>query len=58
VTTEIKGTEQAVIEFLVLKGLTREEIALRLRNVYGSTAYCRASVFKWISEVRRDNEEL
>jgi hypothetical protein len=30
---------------------------MRLQSVYGSAAYCRVSVFKWISKVRRGNEE-
>jgi hypothetical protein len=31
---------------------------MRLRNVYGSAAYCCVSVFRWIKEVLRGNEEL
>jgi hypothetical protein len=35
-----------------------EEILMRLRNVYGSAAYGRASVFRWISEVRCSHGEV
>jgi hypothetical protein len=31
---------------------------IRLRKVYRSAAYCRASVFRWISEARRGNKEI
>jgi transposase len=34
------------------------QIAARLRNVYDEDAYSRATVFRWINEVRRGNEEL
>jgi hypothetical protein len=46
------------MEFLVLERRSGQEIVIRPRNVHGSAAYCRASAFGWISEVRRGNEEL
>jgi transposase len=55
---EIKDKQRAVIEFLLLEGCAGDEIAIRLRNVYGEDAYSRATVFRWITEVRRGNEEL
>jgi hypothetical protein len=58
VALDAHDKERVIIEFLLLEGCVGEEIAIRLRNVYGSAAYCRASVFRWISEVRRGNEEL
>jgi hypothetical protein len=36
----------------------RGQIVIPLRNVYGSAAYCGASVLRWISEVCHGNEEL
>jgi hypothetical protein len=55
---DLKQNRRAVIEFILLEGCAGEEIVIHLRNVYGSAEYCRASVFKWINEVRRGNEEL
>jgi hypothetical protein len=55
---DVTNKQQVVIEFLLLEGRARGEIVIRLRNVYRSAVYCRASVFRWISEVRRGNEEL
>jgi hypothetical protein len=49
---DVKDKQRAVIEFLLLKGCTGDKIVVHLQNVYGSAAYCRASVFKRISEVR------
>jgi hypothetical protein len=46
------------MEFLLLEGRPGDEIAQRLHNVFGQDAYCRVSVFRWIQEVRRGNEEL
>jgi hypothetical protein len=55
---DVKDKQRAFIEFLLLEGCAGEEIVIRLRNLYGSAAYCRASLFRWINEVRRVNEEL
>jgi hypothetical protein len=57
-TMEVKDKQRAVIEFLLFEGCAGEEIVIRLRNVYGSAAYYRASVFRWINEVPGCNEEL
>jgi hypothetical protein len=46
------------IEFLLFEGRPGDEIAERLDDVHGQDAYCRASVFRWIQEVHRRNEEL
>jgi hypothetical protein len=54
----IKDKQCVVIEFLVLEGCAGEEIVIGLQNMYGSAAYCRISVFRWMSEVRRSNEKL
>jgi hypothetical protein len=54
----VKDKQRTIIEFLLLEGCAGEEIAVHPRNVYGSAASCRASVFTWISEVHRGNEEL
>jgi hypothetical protein len=58
VTMDVKDKQLAVIEFLLLEECASEEIVMCLRNLYASAAYCRASVFRWISEVRRGNENL
>jgi hypothetical protein len=58
VTMNVKNKHRAVIEFFLLEGCTSQGMVMRLRNVYGSVAYCRASVFRWISEVRCGNGEL
>jgi hypothetical protein len=58
VIKEVKDKQQAVIELLLLEGCTGEEIMMHLRNVYGSSAYCRASAFRLVSEVGRGNKEL
>jgi hypothetical protein len=55
---DVKQKQRAVTEFLLLEGCARDEIAARLQNVYGEDAYCRASVFRSIQEIRRGNEEL
>jgi hypothetical protein len=55
---DINNKQQAVVEFLLLEGCAGEKIVIHLRNLYGSAAYCRVSAFRWISEVRRGNEEL
>jgi hypothetical protein len=53
-----KDKHPAIKEFLLLEECTGEEIVIRLRNMYASATYCCASVFRWISEFRRGNEEL
>jgi hypothetical protein len=55
---DVKDKQRSVIEFLLLEVCAGEEIVIRLRNVYGSDTCCRASIFIWISEVRRSNEEF
>jgi hypothetical protein len=55
---DVKGNQAPVIDFLLLEGCTGKEIVIRLRNVYGSAAYCRVSLFRRISEVCRGKEEL
>jgi hypothetical protein len=55
---DMKDKQRAVIEFLLLAGYVGEKIVIRLRNVYGSAAYCGASGFRWINEVRLGNEEV
>jgi DNA-binding NarL/FixJ family response regulator len=58
VTMDVKQKQRAVIEFLLLERCAGDEIAAGLQNVYGEDAYCRASVFRWIQEIRRGNKEL
>jgi hypothetical protein len=58
VTMNVKNKHRAVIEFFLLEWCISQEIVLRLRNVHDLVAYCRASVFRWISEVHRGNAEL
>jgi hypothetical protein len=48
----------AITEFVLLEGRASEEIMIRLRDIYGLAAYPHASVFRWISDVHRGNEEL
>jgi hypothetical protein len=55
---DVKDRQQTVVEFLLFKGCASEKSVMRFRNLYGSDANCRASVFRWISEVRRGNEEF
>jgi hypothetical protein len=44
--------------FLPFEGCEGDDIVLRLQDAYGRDAYCRISVFRWMNEVRRGNEEL
>jgi hypothetical protein len=46
------------MEFLQLEGCVCDKIVIPLGKVYGSDTYCCTSVFRWISEIRRGNEEL
>jgi hypothetical protein len=55
---DAKDNQRTVIQFLLFEGRAGQEIMIRIRNVYGSAADCHASVFRWISEIRRGNEEL
>jgi hypothetical protein len=55
---DIKDKQRAVIEILLFEDWAGEKIAKRLRNVYGSVAYCCTSVFRWISVVRRGTKNL
>jgi hypothetical protein len=47
-----------VIKFFLLEGGEGNYIVLRLRNAYARDAYCRASLLRSMSEIRRGNEEL
>jgi hypothetical protein len=58
VTMQVKDKQRAFIEFLLLERCDGEKIVVHLRSIYGSAVHCRASVFRWISELRRDSEEL
>jgi hypothetical protein len=58
VTINAKDRQRSVIEFRVIERCAGEEIMICLRNVYGSSACCRASIFRGISELCRGNEEL
>jgi hypothetical protein len=53
-----KDKQRTIIEFLPFEGCAGEEIVTPLRNMSRSVAPYRASVFKWISETHRGNEEL
>jgi hypothetical protein len=55
---DVKQKQRAVIEFFLLEWYEGDNIALRLQNVYGRDAYCRASVFRWMNEIRRGNERF
>jgi hypothetical protein len=54
----VKDKQRAISEFLPLEGRVSEKIMIHFQNEYGSAAYFRVSVFRWIIEVRRGNEEL
>jgi hypothetical protein len=58
VTMDVKEKQWAVIEFLLIEGYEGNDIVLRLQNASGRGAYSRASVFRWMNEIRRGNEEL
>jgi hypothetical protein len=53
VTMDVKQKQRAVIEFLLLEWCEGNNIVLRLQNAYG-----RASVFRWMNEIRRGKKEL
>jgi hypothetical protein len=53
---DVKDKQRAVVIFLPLEGSAGKEIVIRFGNVYGSAGYWRASVFRWIREVRRSKE--
>jgi hypothetical protein len=55
---DVKQNQRAVIEFLLIEGCEGDDIVLPLQNAYGRYAYCPVSVFKWMNEIRRGNEEL
>jgi hypothetical protein len=55
---DVKQKQRAVVEFLLLKECEGDDIGLRLQKGYDRNADCRASVFIWMNEIRRDNEEL
>jgi hypothetical protein len=54
---DVEDKQRVVVEFLLSKGVG-EEIVKGLLKVYGSAAYCRASVFRRTSDVRRGNKEF
>jgi hypothetical protein len=54
---DIKNKQRAVIKFFPLDGCASEEIMIRLRNGDGSAACCRASAFRWISELGRGSKK-
>jgi transposase len=55
---DVMQKQQAVIKFYLVEGCEGDDIVLRLQNSYGGDAYCRASVFRWMNEIHRGNEEL
>jgi hypothetical protein len=55
---DVTQKQRAAIEFLLLEGCDGDDIMLSLQNAYGREAYCRASVFRWMNEIRRGDEEL
>jgi hypothetical protein len=55
---DVEQKQRAIIEFLLLEGCEDDNIVLCLQNGYGPDAYYRASVFRWMNEIRRGNEEL
>jgi hypothetical protein len=54
---DVKQKQWVGIEFLLLERCEGDDIVLRLQNAYGQDAYCRASVFREMNEIRRGNEE-
>jgi hypothetical protein len=57
-TTDVKQKQRAVVEFLLLEECEDDDIQVRFQNTYGRDAYCRASVLRWMNEIRCGNEEL
>jgi hypothetical protein len=55
---DVKDRQRAVIEFLLLEACASEEIVIHLRKMCSSAAYYHDSVFRWMTEARRGNEEL
>jgi transposase len=55
---DINQKQRAVIEFLLFEGYEDDDIVLCLQNAHGRDAHCPASVFRWMNEIRRGNEEL
>jgi hypothetical protein len=55
---DVKQKRRAVFEFLLLEGYEGDNVLLRLQNAYGIDVYCRASVFRWMTQIRRGNEEF
>jgi hypothetical protein len=49
--------QRAVVEFLLLEECAAAGVVICLWNEYGPAAYCRVSVVRWISEVRRCKAE-
>jgi hypothetical protein len=58
VTMDVKQKQRAVTKFLLLKRCKGDDIGLRLENAYDRDAYCRASVFRLMNEIRCGDEEL
>jgi hypothetical protein len=55
---DVEQKQRAVIEFLLLKVYEGGDIVRRFQNAYGRDAYCRVSVFRWMNEIRRGNQEF
>jgi hypothetical protein len=55
---DVRWKQRAVIEFLLLEGYEADDLVLRLQNACGRDACCRASVFRWMNEIRHGTEEL
>jgi hypothetical protein len=55
---DINQKQRPVIEFLPLERCEGADIVLRLQNAYGRDAYYQASVFRWMNEICRGNEEF
>jgi hypothetical protein len=55
---DVKQKQRAVIEFLLLEECEGDDIVLRLQKAYGRDAYCRASLLKWMNEIRCGSKEF
>jgi hypothetical protein len=55
---DVKQKQQAVVEFLLLEGCEGDGILLRVQNAYGRDASRRVSASRWMTEIRRGNEEF
>jgi hypothetical protein len=57
-TMDVKQKERAIIEFLLLERCEGHDIVLRVQNAYSRDADYQTSVFRWMNEMRRGNEEF